>query len=123
MAPSFNIDTNSYDAAIAGVALVLGLDIVVVAGRLYIKKMFKQKLDLNDWLVIPALVRRRHARYNFEAHFDSALEYWHGSVVIRRVPERRVIQSNRHTASRSAAERQDIFGVRNDQKSVLSAVK
>lgn len=56
MSPTFDI--GSYTAAISGIAVVLGLDVLVVAGRFYVRGMLRQKLGLHDWLVVPALVSR-----------------------------------------------------------------
>jgi hypothetical protein len=52
MSPNFDI--GPYTAAISGIAIVLGLDVIAVAGSFYIRKMLRQKLNPNDWLVIPA---------------------------------------------------------------------
>ena len=47
----------SYTAAVSGIAVVLGLDILAVGTRFYLRKTLKAKLNVNDWLVVPALVR------------------------------------------------------------------
>ncbi len=54
MPSDYNI--SSYDAAIGGIATVLALDVIVVTVRLYAKKLLRQRLELNDWLILPALV-------------------------------------------------------------------
>jgi hypothetical protein len=53
----YNLQLGSYTAAIGGIAAVLGLDVLAVGARFYVRKALKHKLNLNDWLVIPALVR------------------------------------------------------------------
>lgn len=61
MSLDFNI--RSYAAAISGTAVLLALDVLFTAGRIYAKRDQKQRLYLNDWLVIPALLRLIYRRF------------------------------------------------------------
>jgi hypothetical protein len=58
MSHQSNLQLGSYTAAIGGIAALLGLDVLVVCTRFYVRKSLNHKLSLNDWLTIPALVRR-----------------------------------------------------------------
>lgn len=46
----------SYTATIGGIAVVLGLDVLAVGTRFYVRKSLNHKLKLYDWLVLPALL-------------------------------------------------------------------
>ena len=55
-----NLQLGSYTACIAGIAIVLALDVFAVGGRFYVRKSLGYRLNVNDWLTVPALVRRPH---------------------------------------------------------------
>ncbi|KAF1961219.1 hypothetical protein CC80DRAFT_488548 [Byssothecium circinans] len=56
MSHQSNLQLGSYTAAIGGIAALLGLDVLVVGTRFYVRKSLNYKLSLNDWLTIPALL-------------------------------------------------------------------
>jgi hypothetical protein len=57
MRPESNLQLGSYTAAIGGIAVLIGLDVIAVCTRFYVRKSLQYKLRLDDWLTIPALVR------------------------------------------------------------------
>jgi hypothetical protein len=69
MAPRFDIQ--SFNAAVGGIATTLGLDILAVSARFYIRNKQRQKLGLHDWLVVAALVRPCHSKISQLSYCDS----------------------------------------------------
>ena len=55
MLPSFHI--SSRGVAFSVLSVFLALDIVAVAARIYVRRALKQRMNADDWLVLPALVR------------------------------------------------------------------
>jgi hypothetical protein len=56
MLPSFHI--SSHIVAVAVISVVMAMDVLAVAARIYVRRSLKQRLKADDWLVVPALVRR-----------------------------------------------------------------
>jgi hypothetical protein len=119
MSPDFNI--TSYTAAISGVAVVLALDMLVVAGRHYVRWKLKQRLNLSDWLVAPALVRQDFLKELIKAEKRVGLKHWHGSSTFRRRAKGYSLQPNCNGASRTTTAGQDLIGLRDYQEGTFGS--